>query len=1605
MVSRPTSDTDKFSRKVFRRYPLLGDYMLSDSAFNKVFDAAKKTIDTYIINKENGYPQEDLSFTDHEIITLAVINLAKKWNSNEESKFSRYIGIQFGYRDDNGKIWSLITKSLDKALTFNNKLFIKRNGDREFYETIMTHSFGPERAWYPLLDLLFRFYSENLDWNYVPNDPLFGHLVSVLQRYFNKSTLSTDEYQIASRSYCFRVGPRRITQECPVYCAKLFEEIIQRMHQHVTHKTSESKRYVMSIVDQWFIEKLSQADKETANFSKTSNTVSADVALDYRSITPKYFLNREKLYLSLPAIRLLDDGDGKATIDLYISDRFIASYDLDIQGNELGETIKHKRIEIGRDLIPDDGINLRVVISRGTDQIYDSGNKLYRQIIVFSDDKEVSINKLRKERYSVFSAYPSKLSVKNADLVQLPSGIVDLSLREQYELLYDGNTLAMDIDNIMGFRIVQPQLITGVRFERDGYSFSLLRNNPLLQLYISKQSELKQYQIKINDTIKPLYEFFDSFAENRAVIPLGQYADPTVDISVFDLANQKCIYQTHFIRIEGFSFTFNRKSYLSDEDIRSLQLCVKLNSEERSLVVGQDRYTIQTPYLDGVLSFDVPYIDCEFCNIGDLIFNEYISKDSINYDSSLLFRNNTGDKFSVLIGDVYYESPKAIKLYPDKNRYNASSKEQCVDIRIMQNERSVTIGKIVYGDLFVQPPTFVYANNTLSWDGGTSFIGDRSSDIVVKLRNSNAEEYRFPLAFNRITVSEFHSDIDFHDDYYDWSIIRKNTEKELIHGSTYLGSINKGRFRNRTITIRRVTEDIEQPAKSIEIKPVYVDSIKYIDTCFVETEGDVFDVYEGRMYWVDYKGDKRFYSYRYTENGVIRKYKINPVKIIYINDKFLRIVNQDDEGIYCFYNRQSGLPGYEITDREPAKGEKHYKDILFYLFETDKPLISSAKVNKDKQTSKVVSPQVSKHEEKSSKPQEAFEGINSNVKNDSLRSLKPVQQQDIIRADVKKRIVVNAGPGTGKTWTLIEKIIYLVNDLGVDPETIQVLCFSRAAVEVVRNRIKTAIREGRADMVINYVDVRSFDSFASQLLYWVKDSDYSEISKTFTIEELNYDQRIDKFNSVIRKAPDLISQCRHLIVDEVQDLVLNRAEMVINLIRLIPAECGVTLLGDACQSIYDYQTKPGIMDSEWFYNTLSKMNSFEFCSFEKNYRQTSQLAKIVDQYRKAILRYHIDSCNHYLDVVSAQLPDFDVPRIKDVSAASFNRLLKKGNIGILTRSNSQALSISSEFRKKNIPHTLQRRLEGSCYHAWIGLLFNSTDKKSFNEDDLALELSRINDSLLSGRISVNTKEIWGELSDFTRHTTGRISCKDLLLSINRIGKHKDLFIEERSSSITISTIHRSKGREYDSVIIVDSLISERPTESEEHRVNYVAFSRAKQQLYKIAMQNPYNSKIGERNYSWSFSNNNTRFLRSIEIGQTNDISNSSFCVFEGAQNYIRSRNYDLVGKEVYLELVGGDDSSAIYCVILKENGMKLAYSTDSFEKDVLGAIRRIKKLPHNVPVYKNLIPSRLTGLYILDVATEIGPAKGNEHGVIEHGGTIAWNTLLIEGYARTEFSI
>ena len=272
--------------------------------------------------------------------------------------------------------------------------------------------------------------------------------------------------------------------------------------------------------------------------------------------------------------------------------------------------------------------------------------------------------------------------------------------------------------------------------------------------------------------------------------------------------------------------------------------------------------------------------------------------------------------------------------------------------------------------------------------------------------------------------------------------------------------------------------------------------------------------------------------------------------------------------------------------------------------------------------------------------------------------------------------------------------------------------------------------------------------------------------------------------------------------------------------------------------------------------------------------------------------------------------------------------------------------------------------------------------------------------------TVNPHEIWEALSDTYSATTGRLSVKNLLVSIKSKGKCKGLFTEAADSKITISTIHRSKGREYDAVILLDDLLSEETDVPEEHRVNYVALSRAKSRMYKVSFENAYFRTLEDRRcYSvgTTFKSGN-HYLRSFEIGKNSDFIKTSYAFNPEVQKFIRSKMKELIGKEVYLKRDKvHSDGTVTYQLILRENDMVLASTSQDFSYDLCEAIRETKNLPSFARIYEQLYPTRFSGIYITDIASEIGLAQGEEKDVVEHEGLTTWNTLMLEGYAKAEY--
>ena len=268
------------------------------------------------------------------------------------------------------------------------------------------------------------------------------------------------------------------------------------------------------------------------------------------------------------------------------------------------------------------------------------------------------------------------------------------------------------------------------------------------------------------------------------------------------------------------------------------------------------------------------------------------------------------------------------------------------------------------------------------------------------------------------------------------------------------------------------------------------------------------------------------------------------------------------------------------------------------------------------------------------------------------------EQEMIIKADLKEQIIVNAPPGTGKTYIVSKKIEYIVKNQLVPLDSILVICFSRSAVKEIKDRID--INE---DEKIN-VTIRTIDSFCSWIIKEIKEEHYKEIFNNTT-----YDERIKYVLGLLKNDQNLIHSIKklnHIIIDEVQDIVGIRAELILEMLKTY--DSGFTLLGDECQAIYDYQSKE--MSSKDFYKELEKT----FCKVKKvELKKQKRLNPILDQ-KAVLLRAAIESkdeklISNLITQILANIPYEDIENVQEGI--------------ILTRRNGKVYEISGNLKVKH----------------------------------------------------------------------------------------------------------------------------------------------------------------------------------------------------------------------------------------------------------------------------------------------------------------------------------
>ena len=432
------------------------------------------------------------------------------------------------------------------------------------------------------------------------------------------------------------------------------------------------------------------------------------------------------------------------------------------------------------------------------------------------------------------------------------------------------------------------------------------------------------------------------------------------------------------------------------------------------------------------------------------------------------------------------------------------------------------------------------------------------------------------------------------------------------------------------------------------------------------------------------------------------------------------------------------------------------------------------------------------------------------------------EQRLVIHESSSSRQLVEAGPGTGKTAVACARIVSLVNK-GVNPSAILMISFTRAAVREMRDRVRGwPSVESTGGLKILTVHQTAFN-FARGA-----GSESADLLKGF---DVTMSAAIGQLTARQGDLLDHLQKLKHLLVDEAQDLTDERADFVDALIDALPKECGVTILADSCQSIYGFthDQNDGGREPKMFLDSYQPGKKKEFLRrplTELHRTNDRKLADLFQAARNALLTETKDtvlsSIHRELMKTGESLGD----RVEEFE-------LKDHDL-VLFRRRAQALQ-AAQF----CPCLHRLRLPGypNALFPWVALCFAGFREGRLNRAKFhELWTANVPEKLADRWTPDRAFNVLGQFSG----DQDRIDMRLLRTVLAQPRPPIDLcFPDYGGYGPIFSTIHASKGREADRVILMLPRKPEvpnggRPTSEkkifEEARVLYVGATRVKKEF-------------------------------------------------------------------------------------------------------------------------------------------------------------------------------
>lgn len=946
-VEIPAEPADAFALAdgVLKKYPLAGEYVLSDGEADLLYQSASRTVQK-VLRRDTR-----ITVRENVVLVLETIELLKYWSNDlpeegeEPVRFWDYIFLQYGFqagRSDaaRSRLYDHFCKAVRDTLGRYKRFLAPAGKTQRYYTTLLLHALAPRRSIEGLFNILFSFYVENLDFQYVPEDTSYKQFTKGMRARWNSSVAVQDDLQL--RSDAVFSGLQTLFNERPGYMAVLCDSLVEKMDALLRgkkHRLDPARNGWDSLLVQWYQNKSSTERSRVQGERREKKT--EFVATTAERIFVRFALESDLVGLQVPCIRLQEVGDRRPLFRVRQNGAVIHQEELRVTGNDLCLTTKSCFLplrEMNFDFTALPRLQVEILYQEKT--LYDSGQKLERDFLLF--DSSGNDRPAKTGWVFLFAGGASSVEFSREEEVRQlshPGQLYWLELGETSSVAVDGREVFAGAETSAQFRRhAVPGPVRDLRGLDGGRPLDLFRGPFTLSLVLPQGENPLLYRLSLDGESRALKDF--QREDGALSIPSAPEAGRVHSVRLVDIRAGLVRYEYRYALLPDCACRLDKTLYRSGVDEADINLAWEGREIKRTLPVpeGESAVSFSVPELDFTLELDVPALHCTLLGKNAFQAPEALWHKDIPAGEFVQIRPPEGWSVRLLLGTRPIPAPNGLH-YELGNELRAGrdfQETEPLGLILSRGQERVQfkLTDIAFVPRFLQPPLEV-EGDALLWRGAGTFLGDASGRFTLELDLPDRKRTFQTAPGEDKTLEEPFS---CPDGRYSYRVLQKSGSvfapgpiKTLYRGDLLVGDANAFRFRDREVHVHTaLCWDYDQKAlKSVEMRDGcgILCGLTYVEISAPSEEEVPMPHYTATLYFEDARGQRHPFNSNPNSKGFEL---VNPVQVWLVNDRLLVLKCFTDDLAYID-TRYNTIVNQSLDGTVPRKVQQRILDTPDYF--------------------------------------------------------------------------------------------------------------------------------------------------------------------------------------------------------------------------------------------------------------------------------------------------------------------------------------------------------------------------------------------------------------------------------------------------------------------------------------------------------------------------------------------------------------------------------------------------------------------------------------------------------------------------------------------------